>query len=268
MTTSLHAFAVSLDQIQYYLLMFTRVITMLALMPVFGASYVPVQVKAALGLLLTSVLFSLQLAAGLPDFPGAFTLGLFAVSVIKEALVGLAIGFATTFLFAAVQFAGRMVDTEMGLGFVETTDPITGEASTVLGQFQVILFTIMFLLFNGHYFMLITVQKSFDLIPLFAANFPAVPMTDLATKMTADIFILGLKLAAPVFVVLFMTQIALAIVARTVPQMNIFFVGLPLKIGIGMGTMIVVLPMLASLFRRMTEWLIQDVWKLLYIMSG
>jgi flagellar biosynthetic protein FliR len=259
---------VSLDQIQYYLLMFVRVITMMALLPIFGASYVPVQLKAAFGLLFTSVLFSVHLASGLPAFPGEFSLGLFSLLVIKEALVGLAVGFASTFLFSAVQFAGRLVDTEMGFGFVEVIDPTTEEMTTVLGQFQVIVFTILFLLINGHYFMLITVQKSFELIPLFAANFPAGQMSDHFTSMTASIFVLGLKLAAPIFATLLLTEIAMGIVARTVPQMNIFFVGLPLKIFVGIGTMLIVLPMLASLFRRMSEWLIGDIWKLLYMMSG
>ncbi|MDR2577426.1 MAG: flagellar type III secretion system protein FliR [Chitinispirillales bacterium] len=259
---------ISLDQIQYFLLMFVRVITMLALLPIFGASYIPVQIKAAFGLLLTSVLFSVQLAAGLPEFPGTFSLALFFMLVVKEALVGLAVGFASSFLFTAVQFAGRMVDTEMGFGFVEVVDPFTEEQVTVLSQFQVILFTILFLLINGHYFMLITVQRSFDLIPLFSAVFPTGPMTEHITGMVANVFILGFKLAAPVFVTLFLTQMALGIVARTVPQMNIFFVGLPLKIFVGILTMLIVLPMLASLFRRMAEWIIQDIWKLLYMMSG
>jgi len=259
---------ISLDQIQYYLLMFVRVITMLALLPIFGANFVPVQVKAALGLLLTSVLFSVQLSAGLPVFPGEFSLSLFFLLVIKEAMVGLAVGFTSSFLFAAVQFAGRLVDTEMGFGFVELTDPTTGEPVTVLGQLQVILFTILFLLFNGHYFMLITIQRSFEIIPMFTATFPGGPITAHLTTMAANVFIIGLKLAGPVFVVLMLTQIALGIVARTVPQMNIFFVGLPLKIMVGIGTTIIVLPMLASLFRRMTEAIIQDIWRLLYLMSG
>jgi flagellar biosynthetic protein FliR len=259
---------ISLDQIQYYLLMFVRVITMLALMPIFGANYIPVQVKAGLGLLITSSLFSVQLAAGLPEFPGTFSLALFSVLVIKEALGGLAVGFASSFLFTAVSFAGRMVDTEMGFGFVELSDPTSEESITVLGQLQVILFTILFLLLNGHYFMLITMQRSFEVVPLFAAEFPGGPMTAQLITMITNIFVLGLKLAAPVFVVLFLTQIALGIVARTVPQMNIFFVGLPLKILLGIATMMIVLPMLASLFRRMTEGIIQDIWKLLYMMSG
>jgi flagellar biosynthetic protein FliR len=266
--SALSGLMISLDQIQYFFLVFVRVMTMLALLPIFGAQQVPMQIKAAFGLLLTMVLFTVQLSAGLPAFPGEFSLALFVLLVVKEALVGLAVGFASTFLFAAVQFAGRMIDTEMGFGFVEVVDPNTEEMTTVLGQLQTILFTILFLLINGHYFMLITVQRSFDLIPLFSAAFPGDTMTAQLTTMVANVFILGLKLSAPVFVTLLLTQIALGIIARTVPQMNIFFVGLPLKIMVGIGTMMIVLPMLASLFRRMSESIIQDIWKLLYLMSG
>ncbi|MFP4013677.1 MAG: flagellar biosynthetic protein FliR [Chitinispirillaceae bacterium] len=258
---------VSADQVQYFLLMFVRVVTMVSLLPIFGASNIPVQIKVALSVLLTAALFSTQLASGFPQLPASFSAGMFILLVAKEVMVGLAVGFAASFLFAAVQFAGRLIDTEMGFGFVELADPITNQSTTVLGQFQVVLFTILFLLFNGHYFMLISIQKSFELIPLMGASFPGGEMTVHITAMVADIFIIALKLAAPIFVTLLLTEIAMGIVARTVPQINIFFVGLPLKIFVGIGTTIIVLPMLATLFRRMVEALVQDIWKLLYLMS-
>ncbi|MDR0305802.1 MAG: flagellar biosynthetic protein FliR [Chitinispirillales bacterium] len=259
---------ISFDQVQYFMLMFVRVMSMMMLMPVFGATYVPAQVKVALSLLLTSALFSVQRVSGLSSIDiSEFSIGLFFLLVFKEAIVGFIIGFASTFLFTAVNFAGRMVDTMMGFGFVELTDPLSQESVTVLGQLKLILFTILFLLFNGHYFLLITVQKSFELVPMFEAVFPADPMLAHFTYLVANIFILGFKLAAPVFVVLFLTMVALGIVARTVPQMNIFFVGLPLKIALGLATTVVVLPMLTALFRRMAEGLIQDIWKLLYMLA-
>lgn len=265
---NLSSLMISFEHIQYFLLMFVRVMSMVLLMPVFGANYVPAQIKVALALILTSALFSVSLASGLPQMDAAnFSAGLFFLLVIKEVLVGLVIGFAGSFLFTAVNFAGRLVDTQMGFGFVELTDPMSEESITVVGHLKIILFTILFLLFNGHYFLLITIQKSFDIIPLFGAVFPADNLVAHFTVLVANIFILGFKLAAPVFVVLVLTMIALGIVARTVPQMNIFFVGLPLKIGLGLGTTVIVLPMLASLFRRMSDALIQDIWKLLYIMS-
>ncbi len=258
---------VSLDHVQFFLLMFVRVVTMVLLLPVFGNNSIPAQLKVALSLLLTIALFSTQLAAGLPPAPSNLSTGVFVLLVAKEAMVGLAVGFAASFLFTAVQFAGHLVDTEMGFGFVEMVDPFTDQSVTALGQMQVILFTILFLLFNGHYFLLISIQKSFELIPLMGAHFPGDQMSVHVTGMISDIFVVAFKLSAPIFVTLLLTEIALGVVARTVPQINIFFVGMPLKIFVGMGTTVIVLPMLATLFRRLVEALMQDIWKLLYLMS-
>lgn len=256
----------SIDQVQYFLLIFVRISTVVALLPVFGSPQVPPQVKVGISLLLTVVLFS-TIMSSRPELPQAFTLGLFFLLVIKEAMVGLVMGFAASFLFTAVQFAGRLIDTEIGFGFVELADPFTDEPTTVLGQFQVILFTILFLLFNGHYFMLLSIQKSFEIIPLFAAHLPGGKESFHITTMISNVFVLALRFAAPIYVTLILTEMALGVVARTVPQINIFFVGLPLKIVLGLGVAIISLPLLAQLFKQTVEALVQDIWKLLYLMA-
>jgi flagellar biosynthetic protein FliR len=243
-----------------------RISTVIALIPIFGSQQVPPQIKVAVSLLLSVILFSSVMSLK-PQFPQAFSLGLFFMLVIKEAMVGLALGFVTSFIFAAVQFAGQLIDTEIGFGFVEVVDPFTEEPITVLGQFQMIIFTILFLLFNGHYFLILAIQKSFELLPLFTAHIPGGKESFHITTMVANIFILGLRFAAPIYVTLMLTEIALGVVARTVPQINIFFVGLPLKILVGLGIMIIALPMLANLFKQTFEILVQDIWRLLYLMA-
>jgi flagellar biosynthesis protein FliR len=257
----------TMDQVQYYLLILVRISTMIALLPIFGGQQVPVQLKAGFALLLSIIIFITLVPAGKLVAPQPLTIGLLILLIIKEAVVGLAVGFASSFLFTAVQFAGRLVDTEIGFGFVEIADPFSDEMVTALGQFQIILFTILFLLFNGHYFLLIAMQRSFDLIPLTAAHFPGGPMSKHITEMIGTVFIIAFKLAAPIYVTLILTELAMGIVARTVPQINIFFVGLPLKIIVGLGTAFLVLPMLATLFKSMVEKLMQDIWKLLYLMA-
>ncbi len=257
----------SIEHVQYVLLMFVRISTMIALLPIFGAPYIPLLVKAALSLILSFVLFATVLASGLPAMPAHFSMGMFILLVFKEAMVGLAIGFVASFLFTAVQFAGRLIDTEMGFGFVELADPFTNEQVTALGQFQIILFTILFLLFNGHYFLLLAMSKSFELIPLMGAQFPAGALSEHITLMISDIFVVGLRLSAPIFVTLLLTEISMGIIARTVPQINIFFVGLPMKVLLGLSTLFIALPMLASMFRRMVNGLVEDIWTLLYLMA-
>lgn len=256
----------NVDQVIFFLLIFVRISTIIALLPVFGSWSVPSQLKIGLSLLLAVILFGTVMSTGI-NTAIQFSPGLLILLIMKEVMVGLAIGFVSSMLFTAVQFAGSLIDNEMGFGFVEVVDPFTDEPITVLGQFQVIIFTILFLLFNGHYFLILAIQKSFELVPLMGVNFSGDKMMAHIITMISNIFILGLKFSAPVYVTLFLTELALGVIARTVPQINIFFVGMPLKIIVGIGATILALPMLSVLFRKTVELLIQDIWRLLYLMA-
>lgn len=256
----------TVDQAGYFVLVFVRIVTILALMPVFGSFAVPPQVKAAFALILAMILFG----AVMPEArmaAGQFTMPLFGLLVVKEVMVGIAVGFVASTLFAAVQFAGRLVDVEIGFGFVELMDPMNNETVTVWGQLQVVLFMIIFLTINGHYFMLLAVQRSFELIPMLSGVLPGGKAAYHIVSITGAVFVTALKFSAPIYVTLVLSEIALGAVARTVPQINIFFVGMPLKIAVGLGTAALSLPMLAQLFRSTVERLVQDIWRLLLIMS-
>lgn len=256
----------TVDQAGFFFLIFVRVVSILVLVPIFGGQTVPPQLKVAFALILTALMFAPSMTAGL-SFEFQFSLPFFGLLVVKEVMVGIAVGFVASMLFTAIQFAGRLVDTEMGFGFVELMDPTTNESVTVWGQLQVILFTILFLLINGHYFMLLAVQKSFELIPLMGGTLPGGKVAFHLTSLTGAIFVVALKFSAPIYVTLILSEVALGAVARTVPQINIFFVGMPLKIAIGLGTAILVLPMLSVLFRATVEKLVQDIWRLLFLMA-
>ena len=132
----------SVDQIEIFILIFVRIITIIALLPVFGSDSIPVQLKVGFSLLLSIILFNMILSS-IPQMPD-FSWGVMLLIVLKEVLVGLAIGFAASILFVAVQFAGRLIDTEMGFGMVELFDPFSGQSVTVMGQFQIIIFTFLF----------------------------------------------------------------------------------------------------------------------------
>lgn len=252
-------------QILTFLLAFTRITAMMGLLPIFSSRNIPVQLKAGFSFLLAIALFPFVQIDLESTF--RFNIPLFIFMMIKEVFIGITIGFAASLLFAAVQFAGRLIDRQMGFALVQVVDPFTDAASTVTGQLKIIIFSIIFLLINGHYFLVLAVQKSFDVIPIFQAHLPTGKMASFLSNMVADIFVLAIRLAAPVFTVLILTSIALGVVARTVPQINIFFVGLPLKIGIGVLTLAIVLPSLSIIFRGMVNELIRDIWRLLYLMA-
>jgi flagellar biosynthesis protein FliR len=257
--------AVTTNQIQAFLLVFVRIATMIALLPVFGSQNIPMQIKAGLAFFLSIILFPSIIGFGVPVFP--ITTGLFALMLIKEIFIGIIVGFIASLIFTIVQFAGYLVDVLTGFSFVELVDPFSDTSVSIFGQFNVLIFTILFFLLNGHYFLLIAIQKSFLIIPLAHVHFPSGPLSSVVIAAVGNIFILGFKFAAPIFITLLLTQIALAIVSRTVPQINVFFVGIPLNIAIGFSVAIIALPGLSIMFKRMIDLMLQDIWRLMYLMA-
>ncbi len=256
----------SAAQIQTFLLIFVRTTAIITLLPIFGTRDVPVRLKVGLSAFLSILLVQYtEVETGV--FAGGFTIPGFMVLILREVFIGLTIGYAASLLFAAVQFAGRLIDTQMGFAMVQLVDPFTDTRTTVAGQVQVIVYSLVFLVLNCHYFMILAIQKSFELIPLLGAEFASGGIAEYMTDLTAAIFVTAIRLAAPVFSVLVLASLSLGIVARTVPQINIFFVGLPMKIMLGLGTLAVAFPVMAKVFRGMVDTLVKDIWNLLYIMA-
>jgi len=128
--------------------------------------------------------------------------------------------------------AGQIVDIQMGLGMVNIIDPITSTQISVMGQYYYLIATLVFLSVDGHHLLLRALADSFTLVPLGQAHFTAA----LGTKMMAmfsQIFFIAFRVGAPVIGALFITNMALGVVARTVPQMNVFIVGMPLNLAVG-----------------------------------
>lgn len=251
-------------QIQVFLLIFIRITAILSLLPVLGSNNVPRQLKVGLSFMIAILVFPF---VGIPDsLTSNFNVALFIVSVVKELIIGMTIGYTSLFLMAAVQFAGRLIDTQMGFALTQVVDPFNNSPTTVAGQFQILIYSLIFLLINGHYFLLIALVRSFEVIPLFGMQIPTDSLMEFFVMITARLFVLSFKLAGPVFAVLLLGSLSLGIVARTVPQMNVFFVGIPMKIGVGLMVLGFALPAMTVVFRDMTTILVDDIWKLLYIM--
>jgi flagellar biosynthetic protein FliR len=247
------------------MLAFVRIASMLAMMPVFGSASIPVQLKAGMALIMCFILFPFIQQHSYGPLPA--TTGLFVYRIVMEVFVGLVIGFVANLLFSAVQFGGYLIDALTGFSFVELVDPFSDTNITVFGQFNVLVFTIIFFLINGHYFLLLAVAKSFETIPLLGVGAHMGKLAAFLSQQTGGIFVIAFKMSAPVFVTLMITQVTLGVVARTVPQINVFFVGIPLNIAIAFGTAIIALPNLVVMFKGIVDRLFQDIWRLLYMMA-
>jgi flagellar biosynthetic protein FliR len=262
----MEALVFSATSVQFFLLVFVRVLSTIAVMPFFGAAPIPVQIKVGLSFALAIIVFPLVPI----DKTALATLHtvLFVVLVLKEIVIGLIVGFVSSLVFYALQFALYLISNEMGFSFVDTVDPMTESETTPFGQLMIMAFTVVFLCIGGHYFLIMALRRSFEIIPLLGGKIPAGAVTWQFTKMITDIFIVGIKLAAPVVVTLFLTTIGLGVVSRTVPQMNVFFVGVPLKIVLGIYLTIFTLPTTAALFSRSLNGFFNDVWKLMLLLAG
>jgi len=214
-----------------FLLAFFRVTGVMIPAPLFGSGVVPTPVKIFTSLLL-AVLFLPFVARPIsPVDPG---LGVYVVAVLGELGVGLLIGFASAMLFAAVQFGGQIIDQELGIMMANILDPLTNEQISIIGQFKLFLATVVYLLIDGHHFLIRAVADSFRAVPIGGFHLTNGAVMHLSDTLPRDLFRVAVQIAAPSLVTLFLITIALAFMARTVPEMNIFVLGFSLRVAVGL----------------------------------
>jgi flagellar biosynthetic protein FliR len=209
---------------------FLRVVALFSTAPVFGSRDVPVQVRIALALLLSLALYPLASRWVSPAPPDLFGL---AAAALRETLIGLLMGLVVTLLFQAALVAGDLIDLQMGFGMAAVFNPSLGTQTAMMGQFLYRYTLVVFLLLNGHHLLLEGVLASFEALP--AARFAIREDTlRLFGDLAMTVLSVGLRIAAPAVATLLLVDVALALVSRAVPQMNVFVVGMPVKIIVGM----------------------------------
>jgi flagellar biosynthetic protein FliR len=232
-------------EIIFFMLVLSRVAGIFAALPVFGGHAVPLRIKVFAVLMITLVCFP-TLSVALPQVPpDAFSL---ALLVFSEVMVGLTLAFITQIIFAAVEFSGQIIGMQMGLTISSILDPSRGTQTQIMSVVQTLFATLMFLSLNIHHIFIRAIIDSFKVIPLGGWHLSGELINFLVIR-TADIFIIGIRLAAPVMVALLLTTVALGIMARAFPQMNIFMISLPLNVGLGL----VILGMTLTIFFHVLE---------------
>lgn len=219
----------------------TRILGLIAAAPIFGHNSVPVSVKVCLGVLLASIM-----APAIPALPAADPMSLAGLLIlVQELLTGLAMGFAMRLVFAAIEFAGEVIGLTMGLGFATFFDPNTSGRSSAIGQFLALVATMAFLAVNAHLVLLSALAESFVSLPVSSSPIASGAPLELA-RWGARIFSAGLQLSLPLIAALLITQIALGILTRAAPQLNIFGIGFPITLGVGFLTLSLALPYLGT----------------------
>jgi flagellar biosynthesis protein FliR len=246
-------FNITQAQFETFLLIVVRVSTMLFVFPVFSAKQIPVLVRIGLAFLIGFILYrAVPPMAPLPDF------GALVVAVVSQVVLGLIVGFVAYLVFMGIQFAGEILDIQIGFAVANILSPQTQQQVTVIGELELTLATLIFLASDSHLLMLQGIGGSFHLLPLPYINLdPGVAGSVLTFLQQA--FLIVLKIGAPAAVALFITNLALGLLARVAPQMNVFVVGLPLQIGVGLLMMAVSVPLLGYAAPQLFQQTAQDM---------
>jgi flagellar biosynthetic protein FliR len=247
-------------------LVFTRLSGLVVTAPLFSYRNIPTLLKVAFASLLAVILFPYAR----PLTPAEFLSLSYILQALGELALGLALGFAASLSLQAIYLAGQLMDVPMGFGMVNILDPQLGLQVPIMARFYNIIAVLVFLGVNGHHMVLMALMRSFELLPIGQINWgPGVVMV--LIEGFAWMFVLGVKIALPIMGAIFLTDIALGIIARSVPQMNVFLVGFPIKIGVGLFLLVFVVPsyirVIAQLFSESGDML-SYLWEFISSLKG
>lgn len=242
----------TIQQVQGFFWIFVRVGALFFLLPFFGARNIPALWKAGLTLVTALILF--PVVPPPPAFPRT-TIEII-MGIASEVLLGFVLALGVKMLFAAVELAGQFMGFQMGFNMASAMDPETGGQSTVISQFLYLFTILIFFSVNGHHMFIRALAASFYKVPPDSFSLQA-PVVGALVKVSSEMFVAALKMAAPIMVALFLSHLCLGIVARTVPQVNVLMIGLPINIVLGLILFSLVLlnlsPFLVALVRKMGE---------------
>jgi flagellar biosynthetic protein FliR len=225
------------DKFIILLLVFVRMSSLFVVTPVFGRREMPSYLKIGLAFFCSYIMVPL-----LGDVQVEYSnLLSFAVIVGKEFLVGVIIGFVSFLVFSALYIAGQIIDMQIGFGMINVLDPTMNSQVPLTGNFIYILTTMFFLAIDGHHILLSALFKSYSVLPIDGFAFTEAMVNNMTT-IFSEIFLIGFKISIPVIAAALLSEVALGILSKTVPQMNVFVVGMPLKIGIGLLTLYIMMP--------------------------
>lgn len=254
-----------LQSFPVFLLIFCRITSFFVVVPVFSSQSVPTTFKIGLSFFVALVVFS----AGGTGIVVTQDLT-YILLIIREVLIGLLLGFIAYLMFMTIQTAGSFIDIQIGFGIANVIDPMTGASAPIIGNFKYMIALLMFLTMNGHHYLLNAIIYSYNWVPLnndILATMLDGSLSDFLVRTFAQSFTLAFQMSAPLVAALFLTDVGLAFLARTAPQYNVFVIGVPLKIIIGLALLILLMPGLAVLFQNLFDIMFESMQNLLNLIG-
>ncbi|SDK45858.1 flagellar biosynthetic protein FliR [Natronincola ferrireducens] len=255
-----------LANINLFFLILVRVSGIFVIAPIFGRNNLPVIMKVGLSALISFIL--------LPIISSDIGIHLqqnhffeLTLNITKEFLLGVTIGFICFLYFSALYLAGTIIDTQIGFAMVNVLDPQLNTQMPIMANYYNILVTLIFLILNGHHFIIRGLVYSYELLPIGFVFTISEGVIYKLIDMMMEIFVLAFQFSAPILATIFLANVLLGILARTMPQMNVFIVGLPLKIFVGILTILVTLQFLIPFSQRLFDKMFGGLYEILQLLS-
>ncbi|WP_395699108.1 flagellar biosynthetic protein FliR [Aquabacterium sp.] len=227
---------------------FLRALALMTSLPVFSQRAVPMRVKIAL-----SLFIALAAQVSLPEMPAvALDSPQALMLVLQQVLIGISLGFAVRLVFAAVELGGELIGLQMGLNFAGFFDPGTASQGTASGKFFGTIVAFLFVIINGHLAIIAALIQSFIAFPVGPEPFAFLRATQ-PQAWGAELFTLGLWIALPLVGMLLFVNLVLGVISRVAPQINVFAVGFPITLGVGLIGMLLTLPLMQQPFTMALE---------------
>ena len=227
---------------------FIRALALFSAMPVLGTRVVPNRVRIGLAALIV-----LAAQPSLPAMPQvALDSALAFMLVVQQVLVGVALGFAVRLAFTAIEFAGELVGLQMGMNFAAFFDPLSASTATSTSRFFGTCISWLFIVMGGHLMIVAALVKSYTAFPVGNEPFAFLRQTQ-PQVWGAEIFATGLWIALPLITMLLLVNLVLGVISRVAPQINVFAIGFPITLGVGLLGILITLPALQAPFTMVLE---------------
>jgi len=232
------------EQAPLFALVLMRIGGVMVLAPILGSATIPRRIKALIGLVLGMAVY--PLVGAVAPVPQSWA-GL-ALAGGGELLIGLTMGFIIMLMFTGIEVGAQMVGQQMGLSFARIVDPNLEISNDVLSQFYVLLVTLLYVLMNGHLVLIRALAGTFRTVPLLGGGMQRNILEQLVAMLTTA-FTLGIRMAGPALIAIFLATIALGFISRTMPQLNILAAGFPVRITLALVLLVASMGSLCLLFQ-------------------
>lgn len=240
-----------IEKLLGFAMVLTRVSALFLVLPIFSWAAIPPRIKISMAVIL-SIFFSMVTYIPV-NSPEVSTLEVI-ILLANEASYGFAMGLIAALLFSAVKFSGRFIGRQMGLAMAQVLDPLSGDSSQPLAMLLEMIFFIAFLSVNGHHIFLMMISRSYETFP--AGSIPTISVLTSGVIMAGSTFLsAGLRLAGPIVAAFLVLMVVLGVFAKTIPQMNILFISMPLKVGMGLLMSVIFMPFIIQYVSEFAEWM-------------